>query len=303
MESQQRPRKRRRKSHNRNTHRIILGLSLISVISICAVRLFYKNRSAPPSDSDSDYIIMAADQNGNVSDTPIENSTDADLLQTLQTLKKQEPKIQDIIDHFQEYPSELLEMLSKNLDMLDFVLEYPNKKGEVFSDTIDDIEPGTYPLLLQYDPRWGYAFYGDDVIAVNGCGPTCLSMVIAGLTGKNTITPYTIASYAEQQGYYAPDSGTSWSLMSDGAAHFGIIGEELTLSRSARENALSSGQPIICSMRPGDFTTTGHFIVITGLKDGKFIIKDPNSKERSNQLWDYQILEHQISNLWAFQAL
>ena len=56
-------------------------------------------------------------------------------------------------------------------------------------------------------------------------------------------------------------------------------------------------------MRPGDFTTTGHFIVITGLKDGKFIIKDPNSKERSNQLWDYQILEHQISNLWAFQAL
>ena len=303
MLCQQRPRKRRKKHNRRNIFRMILGLVLISVISICAVRLFYRSRSSPPSDSDSDYIIMAADQNGNVSDTPIENSTDADLLQTLQTLKKQEPKIQDIIDHFQEYPSELLEMLSKNLDMLDFVLEYPNKKGEVFSDTIDDIEPGTYPLLLQYDPRWGYAFYGDDVIAVNGCGPTCLSMVIAGLTGKNTITPYTIASYATQQGYYAPDSGTSWSLMSDGASHFGIIGEELTLSQSAMENALSSGQPIICSMRPGDFTTTGHFIVITGLKDGKFIIKDPNSKERSNQLWDYQILEHQISNLWAFQAL
>ena len=248
-------------------------------------------------------MVMAADGNGSESDTPMKNSMDADLLQTLQTLKKQDPKIQDIIEHLQESPSELLEMLSKNLDMLDFVLEYPNKKGEVFSDTIDDIEPGTYPLLLQYDPRWGYAFYGDDVIAVNGCGPTCLSMVIAGLTGKNTITPYTIASYATQQGYYAPDSGTSWSLMSDGAAHFGIIGEELTLSRSAMENALSSGQPIICSMRPGDFTTTGHFIVITGLKDGKFIIKDPNSKERSNQLWDYQILEHQISNLWAFQAL
>ncbi len=303
MDSQQRPRKRRRKSHSRNIHRIILGLSLISVISICAVRLFYKNRSAPPPSSDSDCMVIAADGNSNASDTPAEDSTDADLLQTLQTLKKQEPKIQDIIDHFQEYPSELLEMLSKNLDMLDFVLEYPNKKGEVFSDTIGDVKHGTYPLLLQYDPRWGYAFYGDDVIAVNGCGPTCLSMVIAGLTGKNTITPYTIASYATQQGYYAPDSGTSWSLMSDGASHFGIIGEELTLSQSAMENALSSGQPIICSMRPGDFTTTGHFIVITGLKDGKFIIKDPNSKERSNQLWDYQTLEHQISNLWAFQAL
>ena len=108
MDSQQRPRKRRRKSHSRNIHRIILGLSLISVISICAVRLFYKNRSAPPPSSDSDCMVIAADGNSNASDTPTEDSTDADLLQTLQTLKKQEPKIQDIIDHFQEYPSELL---------------------------------------------------------------------------------------------------------------------------------------------------------------------------------------------------
>ena len=133
-------------------------------------------------------MVMAADGNGSESDTPMKNSMDADLLQTLQTLKKQDPKIQDIIEHLQESPSELLEMLSKNLDMLDFVLEYPNKKGEVFSDTIGDVKLGTYPLLLQYDPRWGYAFYGDDVIAVNGCGPTCLSMSLAlgsGRTGEN----------------------------------------------------------------------------------------------------------------------
>ena len=132
MESQQRPRKRRRKSHSRNIHRIILGLSLISVISICAVRLFYKNRSASPPDSDSDCMVMAADGNGSESYTPMENSMDTDLLQTLQDLKIQEPKMQDIIEHLQEYPSELLEMLSKNLDMLDFVLEYP------FCNTIHD---------------------------------------------------------------------------------------------------------------------------------------------------------------------
>ena len=92
MDSQQRPRKRRRKSHSRNIHRIILGLSLISVISICAVRLFYKNRSAPPPSSDSDCMVIAADGNSNASDTPTEDSTDADLLQTLQTLKKQGAK-------------------------------------------------------------------------------------------------------------------------------------------------------------------------------------------------------------------
>lgn len=104
MDSQQRPRKRRRKSHSRNIHRIILGLSLISVISICAVRLFYKNRSAPPPSSDSDCIVIAADGNSNASDTPTEDSTDADLLQTLQTLKKQEPKYRTLSITFRNTP-------------------------------------------------------------------------------------------------------------------------------------------------------------------------------------------------------
>lgn len=128
MEYQQRPRKRRKKSNDQNIRHMILGLSLISVISICSVRIFYKNRSSPPPDSYSDCMIMAADGNGSEVNTPMENPTDTDLQQILEELEKQEPKMQEIVEHFQEYPSELLEMLSKNMDMLDFVLEYPNKK-------------------------------------------------------------------------------------------------------------------------------------------------------------------------------
>ena len=131
IDSQQRPRKRRRKSHSRNIHRIILGLSLISVISICAVRLFYKNRSAPPPSSDSDCMVIAADGNSNASDTPTEDSTDADLLQTLQTLKNRSQKYRTLSITFRNTlrtPRNVIQ----NLDMLDFVLEYPNKKGEVF---------------------------------------------------------------------------------------------------------------------------------------------------------------------------
>lgn len=104
MLCQQRSRKRRKKHNRRNIFRMILGLVLISVISICAVRLFYRSRSSPPSDSDSDYIIMAADQNGNVSDTPIENSTDADLLQTLQTLKNRSQKYRTLSITFRNTP-------------------------------------------------------------------------------------------------------------------------------------------------------------------------------------------------------
>lgn len=66
---------------------------------------------------------------------------------------------------------------------------------------------------------------------------------------------------------------------------------------------VEQGWPIICSMRPGGFTAIGHFIVITGMQNGQFTVNDPNSTERSNKLWDYETLEPQIDNLWAFQKL
>ena len=58
-------------------------------------------------------------------------------------------------------------------------------------------------------------------------------------------------------------------------------------------------QPIICIMGPGDFTTTGHYIVLTGVQEGKFTVNDPNSRERSTQLWTYEQLEGQIRNIWS----
>ena len=56
-------------------------------------------------------------------------------------------------------------------------------------------------------------------------------------------------------------------------------------------------------MRRGDFTTTGHFIVLVGMKDGKICVYDYDSKKRSKKLWDYETLESQINNLWSFTTL
>ena len=107
-------------------------------------------------------------------------------------------------------------------------MEYPNKRRGFLIPP--RCKTGTYPLLLQYDPRWGYAFYGDDVIAVNDIS-TCLSMVIAGLTGKNTITPYTTASSPRSKGI-CPRFGHQ--LVSDErwCIPFRHYREELTLSIS-----------------------------------------------------------------------
>ena len=210
------------------------------------------------------------------------------------------PKVWEVMAHKDQYPEELIQLLEGNAETVDFVLGYPEKKDAAPAETVGDVTQGEIPLLLQWDERWGYAYYADDMIAINGCGPTVISMVAAGLTGDNTITPYRVAQFSAENGYYAGDSGTSWSLMTEGARQFGIYGEEMGLSESEVLTALENGHPIICSMRPGDFTTTGHFVVLTGVEDGKIRVNDPNSRERSGKLWDYSRLEYQLINLWVF---
>lgn len=214
-----------------------------------------------------------------------------------------DPKVREVVAHKDQYPEELIELLENNAETADFVLGYPEKKDTAPAETIGDVTQGKIPLLLQWDERWGYAYYADDMIAVNGCGPTAIAMVAAGLTGDNTVTPYKVAQFSAGNGYYAGDSGTSWSLMTEGAQQFGIYGEEMGLSEDEVFSALENGHPIICSMRPGDFTTTGHFIVLTGVEDGKIRVNDPNSRVRSGKLWDYSRLEYQINNLWVYTAM
>ncbi|HJD03132.1 MAG TPA: C39 family peptidase [Candidatus Mediterraneibacter caccogallinarum] len=210
-------------------------------------------------------------------------------------------KVRTILDNADQYPEDLLELLANNEETADFVLDYPQKKDLAPAESIGDMSGGI-PLLLQWDERWGYAIYGDNMIAINGCGPTALAMVAAGLTGDAGITPDRVARYAAEQGYYEGDAGTSWTLMTEGAAAFGVIGQEIGLSREQVFAELESGHPVICSMRPGDFTSTGHFIVLVGIEDGKIRVNDPNSRARSQVLWEYDRLESQINNLWSYTA-
>lgn len=303
FESRQALRRERRRRQIRRARflQAILWVLTIAGLIVLGREIFSMFRQISPLPNDSIYPL--AEPAGGGQTEAIQPPLDSEILQALQDLATQDERVQDVIDRCQDYPEDLLKMLSRNLDMLDFALEYPEKQGQVFADTIGDVVVGEIPLLLQYDPRWGYGDYGASSVVVSGCGPACLSMVAAGLTGDNTITPYAVAQYADQEGYYVYGAGTAWSLMSRGASHFGVEGEELPLMKSKMENALREGRPIICVVGPGDFTTSGHFIVITGMRDGQFTVNDPNSTERSNMLWDYETLEPQISNLWAFHTV
>ncbi len=160
-----------------------------------------------------------------------------------------------------------------------------------------------FPLFLQWDKRWGYVSYGGSIIGLSGCGPTCMSMVLVSLTGSSDMTPAEVARFSEENGYYVEGSGTSWSLMTDGAYALGLSARELSLDESVMKSSLDSGHPIICSMGPGDFTTQGHFILIYGYDAEGFLVNDPNCISRSSRHWDFETLHGQIKNLWAYSAL
>lgn len=224
-----------------------------------------------------------------------------EVMAQLNEMAKTDRRIRRVVRHAEEYPEELLALLSRNEETVDFVMDYTKKSQAAPANSVGKVTKGQIPELLQWDERWGYQKYGDSIMAISGCGPTALSMVASGLTGDSRITPCKVAEYADQNKYYVNGYGSSWTLMSKGSAAFGIQAKELSLNQNVITSQLKAGHPVICSMRPGDFTTSGHFIVLTGVENGEFQVNDPNSRDRSAQLWDYDTLKPQISNLWAFQ--
>ena len=199
-----------------------------------------------------------------------------------------------------KYPKDLIALLETSPEAKDFVLDYPVR--EDMEIDLSAYERNTVPLCLQWEPMWGYEKYGSSYLAVTGCGPTALAMAGYYLTGDEEMNPLAVAEFAEAEGYYARGYGSSWTLISEGAGKLGLIATELPLVKKKMTDALEAGNPVILAMGKGDFTTTGHYIVLTGWDGEAFTVNDPNSRERSKQLWTYQQLEGQIRNIWAISA-
>ena len=205
-----------------------------------------------------------------------------------------------INEHQNEYPSSLLQLATRNKETIPFVAGYLKESKKTYSMNLkEDLKDGKIPLLLQWDKRWGYKSYGDDMMAVNGCGPTCLSMVASYLKQDTKLHPYYIARFAIENGYMT-GSSTSWLLMSEGAERLGLNVEELSLDENQIIDHLKQGHLIICSVSKGIFTTTGHFIVLREYKDGKIYVNDPNSQEKSHTGYTFEEIQYQIKNLWVY---
>lgn len=201
-----------------------------------------------------------------------------------------------------DYPEDIRALLERNPETEDFVLHYPLEK-----DREIDVDLSAYedcdgvPLFLQWDRQWGYMVYGDGVAGLTACGPVCLSMAAYYWTGDEAYAPDKMIEFAKEGGYYSWGNGSSWTLISEGAVELGFDVTEIPLVKKRIMDNLKVGNPIICAMGPGDFTTTGHFIVLVGEEDGLIRVNDPNSVENSGKLWKFEDIESQFRNLWVIR--
>lgn len=226
--------------------------------------------------------------------------TEKEVFSRLLELAEGNEGIQVILENKTAYPMNMLEALANNPEMADFVTGYLTA-GQAATGGLNEREmEQEHPLLLQWDPRWGYVSYGDDSnIGLAGCGPTCLSMALYELTRDASLTPDKIATYGMENGYYMAGTGTLWALIEDVPVLYGIRVENPTIDETVLKQELDAGKVLICAMRQGDFTTAGHFIVIYGYDEEGFLVNDPNCVARSRKSWSFEQLGGQIKQVWA----
>lgn len=163
--------------------------------------------------------------------------------------------------------------------------------GVIFSDGATQVV-----YYNQLDERWKYEPYGTDTIGGYACGPTAMSIVVSSLTSE-TVDPPHMAQWAYENGYWCSGNGSYHTLIPGAAEAWGLSVEGCTAAEPQRIiDALTSGKLVVAIMTKGHFTSSGHFIVLRGCTaEGKILVADPSSYQRSEKSWDLSIILNEAS--------
>lgn len=228
-----------------------------------------------------------------------EKRTEEQVIQKLAELSEQYELVREVYTNVEAYSKDMLDNLANNPEMAAYVLGSLEADGSVTGGFTETELEAEFPLLLQYDPRWGYFEYGGKEMGLSGCGPTCLAMTVLALTDYEDVTPDKVAAYSTEHGYYVKDVGTAWKLLDEFPTLYDLQVEHPALNEESMKKALDAGKVLICSVKKGVFTAQGHFIMVYGYDENGFLINDPKCVARSRQAWNYAEFGSQIKRIWA----
>ena len=167
---------------------------------------------------------------------------------------------------------------------------------------------------FQTDPRWrnkDYSAEGESTtIGASGCGPTAAAMLIETLTGK-TFTPAEACKWSLEHGYKACKQGTYYAYFVPQFAAHGISCYQLSWTNTYHKpndpihdkalNLLKQGYYLIALMKKGNWTTSGHFIVVWWA-DNKIHINDPISTKPNRINGDIHTFRNEAAYYWVIDA-
>lgn len=254
-------------------------------------------------------LLITAKNDYEISKTS--NLTRDDYLEELKLLKKYIPETGDIIDNFDKLDTKIIDSLLKypenflwaysflNKDSVgneSYISSLASQSGAILTDE-EKAEP--IPYFSQVDLRWGLKEYGGSYFGRAGCGPTVMSMLVVGLTKDYGQDPYEVGKFARENRYYLDNIGTEWSFFSQGVKHYGLKSKDLKFEEKVIVSELEAGNYIVLNVRKGDFTYSGHYIIISGYDGNEFKILDPNSWINTSKSWTFDRLKEQVKAAWS----
>ena len=173
----------------------------------------------------------------------------------------------------------------------------------------------TQPVsYLQTDPRWGsldYSAHGEKTtIAASGCGPTAMAMVLATWADPS-VTPKTECAWALAHGYKAPRQGTYYGYFEEAGRRYGlktyrlnysnIYGNDRSAYHAQARDALDRGELVIACMGPGNWTSSGHYVLVYGIEGDTIYINDPASTKAARTKGSYSLFKQQVKYYWVIE--
>lgn len=141
-----------------------------------------------------------------------------------------------------------------------------------------DVAHERFPeVMVYFQQDYSSTRYGASNVGVSGCGVSVLAM----LTTYMTDTVVTPAMMAERYSlYYLAGAGTRGELFIYMPEELGFFLDRPAYKIDEFAQALQNGQLVVDLQYPGYFTTTGHYMLLSGYnpEDDTFQVRDSNIK-------------------------
>ncbi len=254
-------------------------------------------------------------------DTGKETIENHDLIQDITNYVTEEFQVASTITKIDKLDSRIRNDDGYNYDNLHKIMEneyqrddYGNVIGKAYDNEqtlIEDLHKlednyKKFPSFKYYNQVLYDEPYGNYDIKGSGCCPTCLAMVLTYLT-KDKVLPTDLTD-AMSNYLYPEGTDVTGNCYPDVCGKYNIKPTMLDWSnKETIRDALKNNKPCILNVSEGNFTSSGHYIVLLGLDEkGDVIVADPNNINTSIQTYSLDSLINQTHQIgaacWSFEV-